>query len=59
MSDPILCPRCGVAMNRHAEKVLQAVDERWAAGAGSEGLVVSFHECPLCGWVEQRPEGPL
>jgi ribosomal protein S27AE len=58
MPAPIPCPHCGAPMNRHAEKLVQAVDERSAADAGSEGLV-SFHECPRCGWVEQRTEGPL
>jgi rubredoxin len=59
MPDAIACPHCGASMNRHAEKLLQDVDEGRAGGAGSEGLVVSIHECPACGWVEERPEGPL
>lgn len=59
MPDPIHCPGCGAAMNRHAEKLVDPVDERSSAEVGIEGLLLSFHECPLCGWIEQRPEGPL
>ncbi|MFN2386296.1 MAG: hypothetical protein ABR576_08430 [Thermoanaerobaculia bacterium] len=59
MPDPIPCPHCGAAMNRHAEKIVQPVDDQSSAEAGLEGLLLSFHECPACGWIEQRSEGRL
>jgi ribosomal protein S27AE len=59
MPDAIPCPKCGVPMNRHAEKLVQPVDERSAAEAGPEGVLLSVHECPRCGWIVDRREGPL
>lgn len=51
---PIRCPRCGAAMNRHAEKV----DTRVSAGdAGFEpalgGALAAIHTCPMCRHVEE------
>ena len=51
----IPCPACGAEMNRHAEKV----DYSWtleepAADAAFEGVLVEFHTCPACGYVEER-----
>ena len=52
----IRCPGCGAEMNRHAEKV----DYSWtgekpaAADAAFEGVLVEFHTCPACGYVEER-----
>ena len=52
----IRCPGCGAEMNRHAEKV----DYSWtaerpaAADAAFEGVVVEFHTCPACGYIEER-----
>jgi len=47
----LVCPTCGVEMNRHAEKVVYA-----APGAGEEeldrdlgGVLEEFHTCPECG----------
>lgn len=52
----IRCPECGAEMNRHAEKV----DYSWTsedparADAAFDGVLVEFHTCPACGWVEER-----
>ena len=59
MAEPIPCPGCGAPMNRHAEKLVHPVDEVVPLEAGFEGLVFSFHECPRCGKIEQRAEGPV
>ena len=55
MPEAIPCPMCGAPMNRHAEKLVPQADE----DAASEGVLFSFHECPRCGWIEQRAEGAL
>jgi C4-type Zn-finger protein len=52
----IRCPGCGAEMNRHAEKV----DYSWtlevaaAADPAFEGVLVEFHTCPACGYIEER-----
>ena len=52
----IHCPQCGALMNRHAEKV----DYSRSPGGGGEGdpafdgILVEFHTCPACGYVEER-----
>ena len=52
----IRCPGCGATMNRHAEKV----DYSWAPQGPAEtdpafdGVLVEFHTCPACGYVEER-----
>ena len=52
----IRCPGCGATMNRHAEKV----DYSWApespgeADPAFDGVLVEFHTCPACGYVEER-----
>jgi predicted RNA-binding Zn-ribbon protein involved in translation (DUF1610 family) len=40
------CPRCGAAMNRHAEKLVYA--------EGAAELLEEIHACPRCGNVESR-----
>ena len=42
------CPRCGGAMNFHAEKIDRAAD------GGSEEVVAEFHTCPACKYVLER-----
>jgi hypothetical protein len=42
-------------MNRHAEKVdYSRTPEEGAADPAFEGLLVEFHTCPACGYVEER-----
>jgi predicted RNA-binding Zn-ribbon protein involved in translation (DUF1610 family) len=51
----IRCPGCGAEMNRHAEKVdYSRTPEEGAADPTFEGLLVEFHTCPACGYVEER-----
>jgi predicted RNA-binding Zn-ribbon protein involved in translation (DUF1610 family) len=52
----IRCPACGGEMNRHAEKVDYSwpLEEPAAADAAFEGVLVEFHTCPACGYVEER-----
>lgn len=50
------CPKCGAAMNQHAEKVIYPTDPREAAEADPAlgGLLEEMHACPSCGNVESR-----
>ena len=55
------CPRCGSAMNRHAEKLVfwaekSAGSSHPAASVGFEeqGLVDEFHTCTHCRYVLER-----
>ena len=55
------CPKCGSAMNRHAEKLVFRAEESAgasepAAGAGFEeqGFVDEFHTCTHCRYVLER-----
>jgi predicted RNA-binding Zn-ribbon protein involved in translation (DUF1610 family) len=52
----IRCPACGAEMNRHAEKVDYSwiLEEPAAADSAFEGVLVEFHTCPACGYVEER-----
>ena len=52
----LLCPDCGVEMNRHAEKV-----DYTDVGADAEGfdpalggVLEEFHTCPDCGRTHAR-----
>lgn len=52
---PLACPKCGTAMNRHAEKVDTRVSP---ADAGFDallgGMLAEVHTCPMCRYVEER-----
>lgn len=47
------CPKCGVDMNHHAEKVDYSVE---AEGASAEfgGVIKEVHCCPGCGNAATR-----
>jgi ribosomal protein S27AE len=49
--DPMICPHCGVAMNRHAEKVdyTAALSEDDAVDPDFGGVLEEAHTCPRCG----------
>ena len=56
MSKPMICPNCNMAMNHHAEKL---VDPRTAAEAAAMdprmgGVIQEVHTCPGCGRVDAR-----
>ncbi len=58
-NDAMLCPRCGVAMNHHAEKPVY-VDEPEETGAIDPVLgavVIEVHTCPECGESASRRAG--
>jgi uncharacterized protein (DUF2225 family) len=52
----IRCPGCGAEMNRHAEKIdsSRTLEESAAADPALDGVLVEFHTCPSCGYVEER-----
>jgi hypothetical protein len=43
-------------MNRHAEKVdySRTLEDPAGADAVFEGVLVEFHTCPACGYIEER-----
>ena len=44
VKSPMICPRCGVPMNHHAEKLKYAT-----------GRIEEMHTCPSCGTTLERP----
>jgi Zn finger protein HypA/HybF involved in hydrogenase expression len=42
---PLICKKCNIAMNHHADKEDQ-----------STGTVIEVHTCPKCGAIETRVE---
>ncbi|HEU4643124.1 MAG TPA: hypothetical protein VFS44_11780 [Gemmatimonadaceae bacterium] len=58
---PMPCPRCGTAMNHHADKLVETSSRRDAPDidAALGGIVEETHACPTCGNVEfRRARGP-
>jgi len=55
----MVCPDCGVEMNRHAEKVVyaDAPGEGEASDEALGGPVEEFHTCPDCGRTRTRRAG--
>jgi ribosomal protein S27AE len=55
----MICPKCGVEMNFHAEKIDYeaglAVQDALDLDIG--GVVEEFHTCPECGQTLMRPAG--
>jgi ribosomal protein L37AE/L43A len=49
--EKMVCPTCGVEMNRHAEKIDYAAEAADDEAFDSElgGVVEEFHTCPSCG----------
>jgi ribosomal protein S27AE len=47
----MICPRCGVEMNHHCDKLLYTVDPQDAMRVDPNlgGLIEEFHSCPKCG----------
>ncbi|HEX3560566.1 MAG TPA: hypothetical protein VHU19_15280 [Pyrinomonadaceae bacterium] len=52
----MICPRCGVEMNRHAEKIdyAAALADPEAFDPDFGGAVEEFHTCPECGQTLSR-----
>ena len=55
------CPRCGAAMNHHADKVVTPVTDQEFAQADEVfgGVVKQAHLCPSCGHDEFRIAEPV
>jgi ribosomal protein S27AE len=54
--DKMICPKCGIEMNHHAEKIDYsfAPDEADAAGSDFGGALQEIHSCPECGQTKTR-----
>ncbi len=53
---PMNCPQCGVAMNHHAEKLVEPLNaaEARRMDAALGGAVEEMHTCPKCGTAHSR-----
>lgn len=53
---PLLCPRCGNPMNRHAEKLVAPIDASDAAAVDPAlgGILEEVYACPRCGMCSMR-----
>ena len=47
----VICPRCGIEMNHHSDKIVYAADPGQAAPTDPTmgGFIEEFHTCPECG----------
>jgi ribosomal protein S27AE len=52
----MICPRCGVEMNHHSDKIVYAADPEQAAPTDLTlgGFIEEFHTCPKCGGGASR-----
>ena len=52
----MICPKCGVEMNQHAEKLVDPRSAEMAAHVDSAlgGVVQEMHTCPRCGGGAMR-----
>ena len=46
---PMICPSCGIPMNRHAEKSVYGSAGEPVIAHGFEEIIEEFHTCPRCG----------
>ena len=53
-ANPMRCPRCGAAMNHHADKPHPGTEDT-ATGDGIEAL----YACPACGEAASRHLAPV
>jgi len=55
----MVCPDCGVEMNRHAEKVDYTAEASDAdpPDPDFDGALEEFHTCPECGRTHSRRAG--
>lgn len=53
---PMTCPQCGVALNHHAEKLVEPTSTQEAAQMDPAlgGLIEEMHSCPECGQAHSR-----
>ncbi len=52
---PLDCPRCGLEMNRHAEKIAAHAVGEHGREDSSGGVLYEFHTCAACRFVLERP----
>ena len=55
-TNKMICPKCGVEMNHHADKLVEPVqpDDMKHVNPSLGGVVKEMHACPRCGAVESR-----
>jgi ribosomal protein S27AE len=55
-SDKMICPRCGVEMNHHGDKIVYNADIQDAGKTELSlgGVIEEFHTCPKCGGGASR-----
>ncbi len=55
-TDKMICPRCGVEMNHHCDKIVYHTDPQDAGTFDSSlgGIIEQFHTCPKCGGGASR-----
>jgi predicted RNA-binding Zn-ribbon protein involved in translation (DUF1610 family) len=56
MAEQMRCPKCGAAMNHHAEKIdyAAALEDPAAADPALGGVLEEVFTCPRCGNIEMR-----
>ena len=56
VKEKMVCPACGVEMNRHAEKIDYTAGDAEAEGFDPDlgGVLEEFHTCPHCGRTLSR-----
>jgi hypothetical protein len=54
-TSPLTCPRCGAAMNHHAEKLVLTGEPDPRVDPDLGGYIRELHSCPGCGHLESRP----
>jgi transcription elongation factor Elf1 len=51
----MMCAKCGIPMNCHAEKPVEPCDaDETRAWERGEGPVEQIHTCPSCGAIDSR-----
>jgi ribosomal protein S27AE len=56
IASKMICPRCGVEMNHHGDKIVYNSDSQEAASTDPRlgGFIEEFHTCPKCGGGASR-----
>ena len=55
-SDNMICPRCGIEMNHHCDKLVYATDPQQTSAIDPNlgGFIEEFHTCSKCGGGASR-----
>ena len=56
IASKMICPRCGVEMNHHSDKLVYVTDPQDARATDPSlgGCIEEFHTCPKCGGGASR-----